>query len=402
MPKTYAEINRKIKQGKAVVVTAEEMCDIVEQKGAAKAAKEVDVVTTGTFGPMCSSGAFINVGHSTPKIKIQKAWLNDVSAHAGLAAVDLYVGATEMAEGDPLNAVFPGKFSYGGAHVIEDLIAGKKVTLRATAYGTDCYPHKSVETSIGLDDMNEAVLVNPRNGYQNYNVAVNAFSDRAIYTYMGVLRPKIANANYCSAGQLSPLLNDPLYRTIGVGTRIFLGGAQGYVYWPGTQHHPVANRGKNGVPRTPAGTIAVCGNMKEMSTDFIRGASFRGYGATLGVGIGIPIPILDEKMARYTAVRDKDIYAQIVDYSVNYPNAKKGSLGEVNYAQLRSGSITIEGRKVPTSAISSYAKAREIALITKEWIKKRKFFLNEPAQLLPAPDSGMACGPMTIRAPRKK
>jgi len=387
---------------KAVVVTAEEMIDIVEEKGVREAAKDVDVVTTGTFGPMCSSGAFLSVGHSNPKIKIQKAWLNDVAAYAGLAAVDLYIGAAQCVDGDPLNAVFPGSFSYGGAHVIEELVAGKRVTLRAIAYGTDCYPNKKVETSIGLADMNEAVLVNPRNGYQNYNVAVNANSKRAIYTYMGVLRPGFGNANYCSAGQLSPLLNDPLYRTIGIGTRIFLGGTPGYIYWHGTQHDPCGPRKKNNVPCTPAGTVAVSGDLKQMSTEFIRAASFTGYGCSLAVGLGIPIPILDENMARYTAVKDADIYAQIVDYSRDYPNGRKGSLGEVNYAQLRSGSIEVNGKTVPTSALSSYPKARKIAQTLKEWIGKGDFLLTEPVELLPSADSGVGCGPMKMRKVKEK
>lgn len=83
-----------------------------------------------------------------------------------------------------------------------------------------------METYISLKDMNEAVLFNMRNAYQNYNVAVN-LSDRMIYTYMGVIQPKLGNANYCNAGQLSPLLNDPYYKTIGIGTRIFLGEGLG-------------------------------------------------------------------------------------------------------------------------------------------------------------------------------
>ncbi|MFZ3062576.1 MAG: homocysteine biosynthesis protein, partial [Actinomycetota bacterium] len=136
--RTYEEINEKIKRGEAVVATAEEIIGIVQEKGKEQALKEVDVVTTGTFGPMCSSGAFFNIGHSKPKIKIQKAWLNDVNAYAGLAAVDLYLGATEVPENDPLNRVYPGAFKYGGGHVIEDLVAGKDVKLVAIAYGTDC------------------------------------------------------------------------------------------------------------------------------------------------------------------------------------------------------------------------------------------------------------------------
>jgi uncharacterized protein (DUF39 family) len=388
MPKTYAEINEKIKKGEVVVVNAEEMIDIVEEKGPKKAAQEVDVVTTGTFSPMCSSGAFLNFGHSKPRIKIQKAWLNDVGAYAGLAAVDVYLGATEVPDDDPLNKVFPGEFKYGGGHVIEELVAGKDVRLKAIAYGTDCYPRKELDTWIKLEDLNEAILTNPRNAYQNYNCAVN-LSDKTIYTYMGTLKSKLGNANYCSAAQLSPLMNDPYYKTIGIGTRIFLGGGIGYVIWQGTQHSPTVARTEGGIPRGGAGTLSVIGDLKQMTVNWLRGVSFRGYGSSLAVGIGIPIPILDEDMARFTAVKDEDIVTQIIDYSASYPNLIPGSLGEINYKQLRSGNIEIQGKKVPTAPLSSYPKALQIANELKEWIKSGKFLLTDPVQLIPSADSGM-------------
>ncbi len=388
MAKTYAEINEKIRQGQAVVVTAEEIISIVEEKGASKAAEEVDVVTTGTFGPMCSSGAMLNVGHTRPRMKFQKAWLNGVSAYCGIAAVDLYIGATQVPEDDPLNKVFPGEFKYGGGHVIHDLVAGKDVRFTAVAYGTDCYPRKKLDTWLNIKDLNEAVLLNPRNGYQNYNVAVNLSSERTIYTYMGVLKRDLGNANYCSAGQLSPLLNDPLYKTVGIGTRIFLGGGQGYVYWCGTQHNPDVPRTDGGAPRVPAGTIAVAGDLKQMSPEWLLGTSFQGYGATLTVGLGIPIPILDEEIVQYTAVKDEDIYAPIVDYSGAYPHFEGEPLGEVTYKQLKNGTITVNGREVPTSPLSSYPKARQIAQMLKDWIQAGEFLLGEPVQPLPTVGQG--------------
>ena len=384
--KTFQEINEKIKKGEAVVVTAEEMIDIVERNGAVEAARKIDVVTTGTFGAMCSSGAFLNFGHTSPKIRASKVWLNDVPAYGGIAAVDCYIGATEVVEGDPLNSVYPGEFNYGGGHVIEDLISGNVIKLRAEGYGTDCYPARKVEKNITINDLRDAVLFNPRNAYQNYNCAVN-LSDTTIYTYMGMLRPRMANANYATAGQLSPLFNDPYYRTIGVGTRIFLGGAQGFVAWPGTQHNPNVLRGANGVPREGAGTLAVVGNLKEMTPEWLAAASILGYGVSLYVGIGIPIPILDEEMARFTAVKDEDIYTQIYDYSMDYPKGVSKSLAEVSYKDLRSGTITIDGKKVITAPLSSYYKARLIANTLKEWIESGKFLLGEPQQILPSIES---------------
>jgi uncharacterized protein (DUF39 family) len=314
--------------------------------------------------------------------------MNDVPVYTGFAAVDILVGATGIPDDDPRNKIYPGKFPYGGAHLIEDLVAGKDVRLEARAYGTDCYPRRKLETWVRLEDMNEAVLFNIRNAYQNYNVAVN-LSDRMIHTYMGVLHPKLRNATYCSAGQLSPLLNDPLYHTIGVGTRIFLGGGIGYVVDRGTQHNPDVPRTDQGVPRMGSGTLAVTGDLKQMSSRWLRGASFTGYGVTLAVGIGIPIPVLDEEILNHTAVTDEDIVAQVVDYSEAYPNCVPGSLGEVSYAQLKSGSITVNGKKVPTAGLSSYVRAREVANILKDWIADGSFQLSETVAPLPSVDSGV-------------
>ena len=370
--RTYEEINNKIRSGKAVIVTAEEIIPIVKEKGIEKATEEIDVVTTGTFGPMCSSGTIINFGHSDPPIRMQKVWLNDVEAYAGLAAVDVYLGATQLSESQGME--------YGGAHVIEDLISGKKIKLKAISQGTDCYPRREIESYITKESINQAVLFNPRNGYQNYNVAVNT-SDRKIYTYMGILLPNIGNANYCTSSQLSPLLNDPEFITIGIGTRIFLGGAQGYIAWEGTQFYPQMLKGEEGKDIYKGGTLAVVGDLKEMSTDYIRAATFKGYGVTLVVGIGIPIPILNSKIMKNAAVKDEDIWTEIIDYS--FPHLIKPSLGRVNYKQLREGNITIRGKNVPTSPLSSYAKAREIAQRLKEEILRGKFLLQEPIQKFP-------------------
>ena len=380
--KTYQEINDKIRSGDVVVVTAEEIIDIVKGQGAVEAARNVDVVTTGTFAPMCSSGAFINFGHSAPTIKASKVWLNNVPAYAGVAAVDCYIGATEPCEDDPLNKVYPGEFNYGGGHVIQDLISGKKVHLKATAYGTACYPGRMIEKEVSLKGLPQATLCNPRNGYQNYNCAVN-FTKKTIYTYMGVLKPKAGNANYCSAGQLSPLFNDPYYKTIGLGTRIFLGGAAGYVTWHGTQHKPSVKRTPGGVPLTPAGTLWVMGDLKQMRKEWLMGVSIQGYGCSLAVGLGIPIPILNEEIVQYTAVSDAEIFTQIVDYGHDYPNGISKSYGQVSYAELKSGMIKVNGQSVPTTPLSSVVKAREIAGLLKQRISDGSFTIGEPQFTLP-------------------
>ncbi len=370
--KTFEEINERIKQGKAVVVTAEEVIPLAKEKGIKAIAENVDVVTSATFGPMCSSGVFLNFGHSDPPINMNHILLNDVPAYAGLAAVDTYLGATSLSEAE-------GSL-YGGGHVIEDLVAKKKIRLRATGHKTDCYPLERIETTITLDSINQAILCNPRNAYQNYVAATNS-SSRTIYTYMGPLMPKFGNVAFCSASQLNPLINDPEYRTMGLGTRIFLGGGIGYIIGEGTQHNPGQHRDQNQIPLGPAATLAVKGDLKQMSSRYLRGARIKKYGVSLFVGIGVPIPILDEGMAEAVAVSDEQIFTTIYDYGV--PRRSRPMYGRVTYQQLRSGSVELDGKKVPTNPLSSYAMAREIAQILKEWISRGEFFLVEPVQPLP-------------------
>ncbi|MEM3587313.1 MAG: homocysteine biosynthesis protein, partial [Candidatus Jordarchaeaceae archaeon] len=359
--KTYEEINEKIKKGDAIVVTAEEMVRVVEEQGEKRAAREIDVVTTGTFGAMCSSGAFLNFGHSDPPIKMEQLWLNDVEAYHGNAAVDCYIGATKMSITKP--------FKYGGGHVIEDLVSGKEITLRARAYGTDCYPRTSLETTFNIYDLNQAILCNPRNAYQRYNAATNGRSE-TIYTYMGKLLPNYGNVTYSGSGCLSPLNNDPDYETIGIGTRIFLGGGIGYVIGEGTQHNP----------KNHFGTIMVKGDLKQMSPEYLKGASFTKYGTTLYVGLGIPIPILNEGLARKTAISDSDIFTEVVDYGV--PRLNRPSLRKVTYKELKSGRIQLNGKTVKVSSLSSLKIARKVAQTLKEWIEEGRFFLSKPVETL--------------------
>lgn len=396
--KTIKEINERIKKGQAVVVTADEIVELKKTANIKKLSEEIDVVTTGTFGPMCSSGVFLNFGHSKPRIKAGggKVYLNGVVAYSGLAAVDIYIGATALPENDPRNKNYPGEFKYGGGHVIEDLVSGKDVKLEVFAYGTDCYPRKQLSTWINLNDINEAILFNPRNCYQNYNVAVN-LSKRTLYTYMGVLKSNLGNANYCSAGQLSPLLKDPYLKTIGFGTRIFLGGGIGYVAWWGTQFNPNVKRNQYGVPVGGGATLALIGDLKNMKSEFLKGASLTGYGTNLIVGIGIPIPVLNEEILKWVSLSDEEIEAPVVDYSVDYPEFTGKSLGTVNYAQLKSGKIEIMGKQVPTGSLSSYKKAKEIAEILKSWIKNGEFLLTEPIFYFPSPETGYTFKPLKER-----
>jgi len=367
--RSIEEINKKIRSGKAVVLTAGQVSAMGKKMTPAEVFDRVDVVTTATFGPMCSSGVFINFGHTTPPMRMEKLTLNNVPAYGGVAAVDAYLGATETA--------MPHD-QYGGAHVIEELIAGKDVLLQASAKGTDCYPRTEVKTLINKNSINEFIMFNPRNAYQNYNVAVNS-TPKIKYTYMGTLLPAFGNANFSTSGELSPLLNDPELRTIGIGTRIFIGGTVGYVAWNGTQFNTGKPLNELGIPVGNAATIAVIGDAKQMSTKYIKAAYFEKYGVSMFVGIGIPVPVLDEDLAQRVSVRNRQIETSIIDYgSGNFE-----ILGRIDYESLFSGEISLNGKKIRTAPLSSVKVAHEIAELLKKDIAEGRFYLTEPVALFP-------------------
>jgi L-aspartate semialdehyde sulfurtransferase len=379
--RTIDEINDKILRQKAIVLTLSELKERVKEVGVTQAAKQVDAIATGTFEPMESSGAIINLGHTDPPIKIRSCWLDGVPAYAGFGAVDLYIGATQVAEYPSLNEVPDRELRLGshipergGGHVIADLIAGKAIQIRANGYVTDCYPRASLETTITKETINQFYLYNPRNLYQNFIVGVNG-GDRPLYTYLGLLQPNLGNAVYSSTGALSPLLNDPKLQLIGMGTRIFLGGAVGYIAWEGTQHFPLQKRLANSTPIGPAATLALIGDAKDMSPRWVRGCYFKNYGPSLMIGVGIALPVLNEEVVARCSVQDADVVAPVVDFSI--PRRVRPTFGLFSYAQLKSGKIAIEGKPVRTAPLASFYLSEQVALELKLWLETGKFTLTE-------------------------
>ncbi|MBD1808654.1 homocysteine biosynthesis protein [Microcoleus sp. FACHB-SPT15] len=380
--RTLAEINDKIRRQRAVVWTVEELKARVAEVGVTQAAKEVDVITTGTFEPMESSGAIINLGHTDPPVKIRKCWIDGVPAYAGFGAVDLYLGATQVVDYTGTSELPDVEESRerGGGHVIEDLIAGKPIQLRAIGQVTDCYPRASFETTITRETINQFYLFNPRNLYQNFIVGVNG-GDRPLYTYLGPLQPRLSNAVYSNPGAISPLLNDPDLKLIGIGTQIFLGGGIGYIAWEGTQHFPLQKRLPNRTPIGPAATLALIGDAKQMNPKWVRGCYFKNYGPSLMLGVGVPLPVLTEEVVNACAVQDKDIVAPVVDFSI--PRRVRPTFGLVSYAQLKTGRIVIDGKAVRVAPLASIFLSRQVALELKQWIESGEFTLTEPVAAIP-------------------
>jgi len=118
-----------------------------------------------------------------------------------------------------------------------------------------------------------------------------------------------------------------------------------------------------------------------MNRKYLRAAIFHNYGTSLYVGLGIPIPLLDEEIVRTVVLCNEELKATVYDYGVQ--QRARPALGVVSYAELRSGKIELNGKVIPTAPLSSLEKARSIATELKEWIINGQFYLTEPVASLP-------------------
>lgn len=125
-----------------------------------------------------------------------------------------------------------------------------------------------------------------------------------------------------------------------------------------------------------------------------------GYGPTLYVGVGVPIPIINADVAKSAGVSDADITTSVYDYAV--PSRNRPALATVNYEELKSGMIEVNEREVKTSPLSSFKVAQDIAVYLKDLITKKEFLLTEA--VTPLSSKGIAyplrprknTGPTTI------
>jgi uncharacterized protein (DUF39 family) len=99
------------------------------------------------------------------------------------------------------------------------------------------------------------------------------------------------------------------------------------------------------------------------------------------VGVGVPLPVLNEDVVNCCAVQDKDVVAPVVDFSI--PRRVRPTFGLVSYAQLKTGRITIEGKSVRVAPLASIFLSRQVAVELKQWIERGEFTLTEPVASIP-------------------
>jgi putative methanogenesis marker 16 metalloprotein len=297
MTRTIAEINERIKSQDAVVLTAQEVCDIIRD-GEELALKDVDVVTTATRAIMSGTYAVLSFPMAEPGtfVRAEKVWINGVPACIGpcpnerLGIIDLMIYGTSHSKDKP---------DYGGGHLFRELVEGKMVLVEVeTSDG------QSLTKAIRLNDIPYAQILSTRNAFKNYVAFVNP-RNAPLQTIFNALEfpARLSCATVSGCGQLNPIKNDPKLETIGIGTRILLNGAKGFVIGTGTRS----------MPSRP--NLLGLADMHQMSPEYMGGFITSAGPECIG-SWAVPIPVLNESILENILLQDRDIALPIMDVNI--------------------------------------------------------------------------------------
>ncbi len=297
--KTLAEINRKIVDKTAVVMTAKTLKARI-RNGEKITTDDVDVVTCGTFGVMSGTSAVLAFQAADPGTFRQAVsmTLNGIPAFIGPCPnesnghVDCMMYGTSHAENDP---------SYGGGHLFSDLVAGRPVTAEIiTDTGT-------IHRPVSLDDMSSARLIITRGAFRNYMGFVNR-SGEEISTIFSTfpMKPDMQSASVSGCGEINPLENDPALRYHIPGAAVLVNGGPALILGCGTRSSP----------QKP--NLSLSADMQRMDPDMM-GGFVTALGAECLTSVGTAIPVLDDETLDALRVLDEEIPLQVANIQNRTP-----------------------------------------------------------------------------------
>jgi putative methanogenesis marker 16 metalloprotein len=297
MARSITEINERIKLRDAVVLTAQEVCDIIKG-GEDLAFEDVDVVTTATRAIMSGTYAVLSfpMADTCSFTRAERAWINGVPASVGpcpnerLGIVDLMVFGTSHSK---------EKSDYGGGHLFRDLVEGKEVQVKV-----ETSENKSFTRAIVLEDIPYARIFSTRNAFKNYVAFVNP-RNASLPTIFNALDfpPGLTCATVSGCGQLNPIKNDPYLETIGIGTRILLNGSEGFVMGTGTRS------------MSTRPNLLGLADMHQMNPEYMGGFVTSAGPECIG-SWAVPIPVLNESILENIKKLDRDISLPIMDVNI--------------------------------------------------------------------------------------
>ncbi|MDF0590522.1 methanogenesis marker 16 metalloprotein [Candidatus Methanocrinis natronophilus] len=312
MSRTLSEIQAKVDRGEAVVLTAKEVGEILDGE-VVLTLEDVDVVTCATRAVMSGTYAVFSFPVAPPGTfrRATGVWLNGVPAVVGpcpnerLGVLDLIVFGTAASREESRD---------GGGHLFRDLVEGEEVRVEVETEGGG-----DLDLDLSLADMPTARLFGTRHSFKNYSAFVNPSEERvATIFHATTFDPCWRGASVSGCGRLNPLENDPLLDTIGVGTRVLINGAEGFVLGRGTRSSP------------DRPNLSGYADMHGMDPEYMGG--FRtSAGPECISSWAVAIPVLREEILERVAAPEEAIPLPVMDV------VARKEIGQATYADVWEG-----------------------------------------------------------------
>ncbi len=308
--RSIEEINQKIKNGEATVLTAEEV-SILVREGNAPEAKDVDVVTTGTCGIMSGTAAILHVPVSDPGEfkKAKNIILNGVPGFPGPCPNE-WLGTVDMIIYGTAHSIYD--HSYGGGFLFKDLVSGKEIEVEMES--TD---GEIIKSTTNIDEIGTAQMIGTRMAFKNYNSFTNPSKELVSSIFHAIdMDGPFKGLSVSGCGQINPLQNDPLMKTICSGAKVLLNGSEGIVIGRGT-------RSSDEKPN-----LMITADMTQMDPHYLGGFK-TGAGPEVFDSVAAAVPILNENILKQTFIQNKDIKLPVADI-----RGRHKILGFTDYGQV--------------------------------------------------------------------
>jgi putative methanogenesis marker 16 metalloprotein len=308
--RTINEINQKIKKGEATVLTAEEVSNLVRE-GKEPIMEDVDVVTTGTCGIMSGTAAILHVKVGEPGSfkKASKILLNGVPGFPGpcpnewLGSVDLIVYGTAHSIYDE---------NYGGGFLFKDIVRGKEIEIELESIS-----RKVIKSTTNIEDIGTARMIGTRLAFKNYTAFVNPSHESVSSIFHAInMEGPFQGLSFSGCGELNPLQNDPMMKTIKTGIKVLLCGSEGMVLGQGTRSS------------AEKPNLMISADMYQMDPNYLGGFK-TAAGPEVFNSVAAAIPILDQEILKSTYVKNEDIKLPVADI-----RGRHQVLGSTDYAAV--------------------------------------------------------------------
>lgn len=294
MIRSIEEINQKIKSGDATVLTAEEVSTLVRE-GNTPNAQDVDVVTTGTCGIMSGTAAILHVpvAEAGAFKKAKTILLNGVPGFPGPCPNE-WLGSVDMIMYGTSHSIYDDK--YGGGFLFKDIVSGKEIEVEVES--TD---GENIKSKTSINEMGTAQMIGTRLAFKNYNSFTNPSHEIVSSIFHAIdMEGPFKGLSFSGCGQLNPLQNDPVMKTICSGAKVLLNDSEGIVIGRGT-------RSSDEKPN-----LMITADMKQMDAHYLGGFK-TGAGPEVFDSVAAAIPILDEKSLKNTFIQNQDIILPVAD-----------------------------------------------------------------------------------------